>query len=222
MKKIMIIPGNPGIPEFYNDFVKSLVSRKSDLDIRVSSHFSDYSKTLSLDDVIERHKQFMETFQPDLIICHSMGCYIGLRITGQTKLCMVCPAVMDMWLIGGTITDLNIYVYKTIAPFIHLVPNWLSNHISGSKYGYKLFDKDAIACFTNLWIDERKQIAELYIPDTTNTIQVICSTHDDWTPPYVRRKLCSVFANYHETNEISHDFCMKSNECDIVAKLILP
>ena len=81
MKKIMIIPGNPGIPEFYEDFVKSLITRKSDLDIRVSSHFPNYTKQMSLDEVVERHKQFMETFQPDLII--------GLRIAKHTKLCII-------------------------------------------------------------------------------------------------------------------------------------
>jgi hypothetical protein len=219
MKKIMIIPGNPCISEFYEDFIKSLVSRKSDLNIRVSSHFPDYSKLLSLDEVIERHKQFKNDFQPDLIICHSMGCYIGLRIADQTKLCMVCPAVMDMWLVNGTITDLKVVVF---APYIHLVPKWLSNYLSGSNYGYKVFDKDAIKCFTNLWIDERKQIADLYIPETTHNVQVICSTHDDWTPPYIRRKLCSVFANFYETDDLSHDFCVKPNECDIVAKLVIP
>jgi len=220
MKKIMIIPGNPGIPEFYEDFIKSLVSRKSDLDIRVSSHFPDYSKLLSLDEVTERHKQFKNDFQPDLIIGHSFGCYIGLRIADQTKLCMVCPAVMDMWLVNGTITDLTVFIYKSIAPYIHMVPRWLSNYLSGSNYGYKVFDKDTIMCFTHLWIDERKQIADLYIPETTHNVQVICSTRDDWTPLYIRNTLRSVFVNFYETDDLSHDFCIKPNECDIVAKVI--
>jgi hypothetical protein len=221
MKKIMIIPGNPGIPEFYEYFVKSIVSRKSDLDIRVSSHFPDYTKPMSLDEVVERHKQFMETFQPDMIIGHSMGCYIGLRIADQTKLCMVCPAVMDMWLVNGTMTDLSIGIYKIIAPYIHMVPQWLSNYLSGSKYGYKVCNKDAFSCFANLWVDERKQIADLYIPEITDNVQVICSTRDDWTPQYIRNKLRSVFVNFYETDDLSHEFCIKPNECDIVAKLII-
>ncbi len=163
----------------------------------------------------------MNKFQPDIIICHSMGCYIGLQIARDKQTVMVCPAVMDMGLVKGTITDIQVAIYRAIAPYVHLVPSWFVNFIAGTEYGYKLFDKDAIKCFTDLWIDERKQITELLVPETPQNFQVICSTHDDWTPPYIRKKLKSVFANYYEIDTISHDFCIHSNECDIVAKLIL-
>ncbi len=57
MQKIMIIPGNPSIPEFYVDFTKSLISQNRDIDVCFSTHFSDFTKSMSLDDVVERHRQ---------------------------------------------------------------------------------------------------------------------------------------------------------------------
>jgi hypothetical protein len=53
----MIIPGNPSIPEFYVDFTKSLISQNRDIDVCFSTHFSDFTKSMSLDDVVERHRQ---------------------------------------------------------------------------------------------------------------------------------------------------------------------
>ncbi len=105
---LIFLPGNPSVPEIYDDFLFEIVDGHKNIEVKTLNHLGQSRETVSLkrkidlSDVISHHKKnIREILEKNknhkiVLVGHSLGCTIGIEIYKEfqlriEKVIMICP-----------------------------------------------------------------------------------------------------------------------------------
>jgi predicted alpha/beta hydrolase family esterase len=175
------------------------------------------------------------------IMAHSMGCHMCVEILANlerigapilqhiTGIQLVAPVMWNAKDIprGRDINSLKqpwilsaIYV---VVQFVDWVPIAVAQLIGVAPPHHgvlQFWHPTILRNMIRIWDDIASDVRDTKIlsEDMMRRITVVCSTRDEWTPPYVRdhyRQWCGS-GTYLETNQIGHSYCLYDAENDWV------
>ncbi|KAF2072341.1 hypothetical protein CYY_006336 [Polysphondylium violaceum] len=151
--KIIVVPGNPGVVDFYYDFIKHLYSNLK-LDIIAVSHLGHCGKiqeSFSVEEQIEHKALFLDWLlkyrfndQKDIkfvLIGHSVGSYVSLKVLKRygdkypiQTVCNLFPTFRNLY--EGLSPFIKMVVMRSstrsaISSFLHYIPSMVTNAVLG-------------------------------------------------------------------------------------------
>jgi len=146
-RKLVVIPGNPGIIDFYTTFIDQLYDKFGQqydvIGVAHAGHSGSVQRIFSLQEQIQ-HKidvlEYIKSQKSDaefVLMGHSVGAYISLKVVkrqpdiGVSHVVNLFPTIRDLW--QGLAPAVKMFVLPgfrhTLSTFIHYAPTALTQRV---------------------------------------------------------------------------------------------
>jgi hypothetical protein len=242
-----IIPGNPGIVGYYDDFANKLRALGYKVSVLSYGNFSDDSeKFLSINEEVSHKKDqiisLIESCDRNILIGHSIGAWISLRLIDEiqfTKCIMIFPfikkdisikqfAINFLLHYRGSISSLYDSIRRSNYGklFLTYVANSLSMSYNSNSITRDYFlNKNVVRNCLNLAKSEFDTLEyffdiEKLLKFKDKLVFYYCE-NDIWAPISDYKFLSSIGFTCELLNECAHDFCVRKDDVEIVSKRLI-